>query len=569
MWRKYTRLLEVPTTDPDDARRRKLLNIILAGAGFASLTMVILTAIVGLLHLIGSPSEFLPIYITGGAIFALSVAVYAVNRYISGRLASVLFLVMLSLALAFSDVPREVAAGRSLFVFVIPIVMSSVLLRPYMTFLFALIGSLEISILAVSIGDIPNLPAIVGYFLIALVSWLSARSLENALKELLQINKELDKRVIDRTQALSAALALAHAEAGRSQAILQGIADGVVVFDNSDKAIMVNPSIEPLVMRPSNEILGMNLQQWLSQSDLVQRERETVLRSFLDPSGSQDGKNKIQWGKKTLVISVAPVRIASGETIGKVAVFHDFTREAEVDRMKSDFVAMVSHELRTPLNSILGYADMLREGVYGKLEVRQVGIVERVMANTNKLLTIVNDLLDQAQIEAGRLSFHNRHFQPSELVDNVRAVMESLVQSKNLKLVLSISDEMPGLLYGDPQRLNQVLVNLTNNAVKFTEQGNIQVRLYMVDQEHWAMEVSDTGTGIPADAQRYIFEPFRQVEMDVTRRPGGIGLGLTIVKRLVSMMQGEICLNSQVGVGSTFTVILPLKVIQKEMQRNE
>jgi signal transduction histidine kinase len=569
MWRKFTRLLEVPTTDPDDARRRKLLNIILAGAGISSLTMAILTAIVGLLHLIGSPSEFLAIYISGGAIFVLAVGVYAVNRYISGRLASIIFLLMLSIALAFSDIPREVAAGRSLFVFVIPIVISSVLLRPYMTFLFALIGSMEISILAISIGDIPNLPAIIGYFLIALVSWLSARSLENALKELMQINKELDKRVIDRTHALSAALALAHAEAGRSQAILQGIADGVVVFDNSDKAIMVNPAIEPLVMRKSNDILGINLQQWLTQSDLVQREREIVLRSFQEPPSSQDGKNKVQWGKKTLAISVAPVRISSGEIIGKVAVFHDFTREAEVDRMKSDFVAMVSHELRTPLNSILGYADMLREGVYGKLEVRQVGIVERVMANTNKLLTIVNDLLDQAQIEAGRLSFHNRHFQPSELVDNVRAVMESLVQSKNLKLVLSISDEMPSLLYGDPQRLNQVLVNLTNNAVKFTEQGSIEVRLYMVDQEHWAMEVSDTGTGIPAEAQRYIFEPFRQVEMEVTRRPGGIGLGLSIVKRLVNMMQGEICLNSQVGVGSTFTVILPLKVIQKEMQRNE
>ena len=147
---------------------------------------------------------------------------------------------------------------------------------------------------------------------------------------------------------------------------------------------MVNPAIEPLVGRNSSEILGTYLQQWLSQADLAQREREVVQRSISDPSYSLDGKNKIQWGKKTLVISAAPVRIASGETIGRVAVFHDFTREAEVDRMKSDFVAMVSHELRTPLNSILGYADMLREGVYGKLEVRQVGIVERVMANTQQ-----------------------------------------------------------------------------------------------------------------------------------------------------------------------------------------
>ena len=101
------------------------------------------------------------------------------------------------------------------------------------------------------------------------------------------------------------------------------------------------------------------------------------------------------------------------------------------------------------------------------------------------------------------------------------------VQSKKLRLDISVSDDMPSLLYGDPQRLNQVLVNLMNNAVKFTEQGSIQVRLYLVDPEHWAIEVSDTGPGIPPEAQRYIFEPFRQVDMEVTRRPGGIGLGLT------------------------------------------
>ena len=108
--------------------------------------------------------------------------------------------------------------------------MSSVLLRPSSAFLFASLSSLEISLLAVSIGDIPNVPAILGFYMIALISWLSARSLDNAIKEIMQINKELDKRVFDRTQALSAALALAHAEAGRVQAILQGIADGVVVF---------------------------------------------------------------------------------------------------------------------------------------------------------------------------------------------------------------------------------------------------------------------------------------------------------------------------------------------------
>jgi PAS domain S-box-containing protein len=401
-----------------------------------------------------------------------------------------------------------------------------------------------------------------------LIAWLSARSLENALKELLLVNEELDKRVSERTQALSNALGLAQAESGRSQAILQGIADGVVVFDNNDTAIMTNPAIETLVGRDTNTILSSSLQHWLAHSDLDAHARQGVETLF---SGAPvlNGNNKVQWGKKTLVISVAPVRIASGETIGRVAVFHDFTREAEVDRMKSDFVAMVSHELRTPLNSILGYADMLREGVYGRLESRQVGIVERVMANTNKLLALVNDLLDQAQIDAGRLSFHNRHFQPSELMDNIRAVMESIVQSKDLKLIINASDDFPELLFGDPQRINQVLVNLVSNAVKFTEQGSIQVRLLLVDPEHWAMEVSDTGVGIPADAQKFVFEPFRQVEKEVTRRPGGIGLGLSIVKRLVDLMHGEIYLFSQVGVGSTFTVILPMQAIMKETVQNE
>jgi PAS domain S-box-containing protein len=566
MLRKFSQLLEVPATDPDDARRRKLLNILVAGAAVSSLALVILTAIVGLSNLLGRPEEFIPIYLTGGAIFLLAAGVYAVNRFVSGSLASTIFLVVLTLALPFTDVPREVAAGRSLFVFVIPIVMASVLLRPHSTFIFAMLGSLEISLLAFSIGDIPNLPAIVGFFLIALVSWLSARSLESALKELMLINRDLDQRVIERTQDLSDALAQVHAEAGRSQAILLGIADGVIVFDNNDRAIMVNPAIEELVSRTSKWILGSSLQQWLAGSDLAASERQTVERFFTNSAPSPDGRNRVQWGKKTLSISVAPVRTSGGEQIGRVAVFHDFTREAEVDQMKSDFVAMVSHELRTPLNSILGYADMLREGVYGKLETRQVGIIERVMANTNKLLAIVNDLLDQAQIEAGRLSFHNRSFQPSELVDNVHSVMESLVQAKNLKLILDVSEDLPKMLYGDPQRLNQVLVNLTNNAVKFTEQGGITVRLYLVDAGHWAIEVADSGIGIPADALRFIFEPFRQVDMDVTRRPGGIGLGLTIVKRLVNMMQGEICVNSQVDVGSTFTIILPLQVIPKEMQ---
>jgi signal transduction histidine kinase len=298
------------------------------------------------------------------------------------------------------------------------------------------------------------------------------------------------------------------------------------------------------------------------------RDRESI-QNLLSGPFHLDGECKVRWGQKTLSVNVAPVRISGGELIGQVAVFHDITREAEVDRMKNNFLAMVSHELRTPLTSILGYAGMLKEGNYGGLADDQAKIVDRVIANTHKLLTLVNELLDQAQIETGRLSFHRRPFQPQELIEYTRGVMEGTIVSKNLELVTHYSEDLPGTLYGDPQRLSQVLVNLVNNAVKFTEQGRSQVVLSLAAPAHWCMEVSDTGVGIPQDAQQLIFDPFRQGDAEVTKRPGGIGLGLSIAKQLVQLMHGEIIVKSQVGSGSTFTVLLPLEIPETEQAIHE
>jgi PAS domain S-box-containing protein len=568
MIKRINQLLEVSTSDPEDARRRKLLNIILTGVACISLVMLLITAAMQLFGLVGTQQEVVPIYIISGGFLIVSVGLYAMNRYISGWIASLAFLVLLTTILPFTDVPQEVASGRTLFTFTIPIVMAGVLLRPSSTFWFAMLSSIEVSLLAFSIGDVPNFPAILGFFMIAIIVWLSARSLEVAIRELTLINRELDQRVMERTQALSEALTRERTEAGRSQAILHGIADGVMVFDNSKRIILANPAAETLLGQPVNNLLGISFNQWLGRSSLEQRDREAVTNLFQDPS-TAEGSLKVSWGKKTLAMSVAPVMIGANNVIGQVTVLHDFTREAEVDRMKSDFVAMVSHELRTPLNSILGYADMLREGVYGRLEDRQLGIMDRMMANTHKLLTIVNDLLDQAQIEAGRLSFHHRLFRPTELTDYVNGVMEGIVQAKKLKLVMKVAPDLPPWLYGDPQRLNQVLVNLVNNAVKFTDEGEVRVSLYRCDHDHWAMEVSDTGAGIPQEAQGMIFEPFRQVDTEVTRRLGGIGLGLSIVRRLINLMQGEITVKSEVGHGSVFTVVLPLSETYKEKSPND
>lgn len=164
MLKNLYRFVEVPVTDPTDARRRKLLNILLAGAAVLSLLVILLTAVSQIIYRSSSSQEITPIYWVGATLFFSTILIYAINRFVSGSLASLLFLFLWMLVLPFSDLPREVAVGRSLFAFTVPIVMAGVLLRPYATILFAGLSSLEIVFLALSIGEVPNVPAIVGFF---------------------------------------------------------------------------------------------------------------------------------------------------------------------------------------------------------------------------------------------------------------------------------------------------------------------------------------------------------------------------------------------------------------------
>jgi signal transduction histidine kinase len=226
--------------------------------------------------------------------------------------------------------------------------------------------------------------------------------------------------------------------------------------------------------------------------------------------------------------------------------------------MKSTFVSIASHELRTPLNAIMGYSEMLNEGVYGPLTEQQMGAMGRLLTNSSHMLGLVNNLLDRARIEAGTIKLNIGDFAPAKLIDGVKGVMDMMTHNKGLRLTTDVADDVPDTITGDWQRLHQILINFTNNAIKFTQEGSVDMSVYMHDEDHWALAVSDTGIGIPEDAQQYIFEPFRQVDDSATREYGGAGLGLSIVKQLVAMMGGWIELESTEGKGSTFTVILPL-----------
>jgi PAS domain S-box-containing protein len=550
----------VPSGDADDARRRKLLNIILMGTG--TLCALMLGYTIYLLFTMPRTEWIRDVSNVSWASLCLlmtSILLFILNRKVRGWLASGLFLLIITVAISFTDSPEELLAGRSLFFLTLPIILAGILMPSGGTFVAMGLSDLILVFLAARIPDgwthIPT--PLVSFAFIALLAWLSSRSVETALRDLREININLDRLVQERTKELASALARERIESGRSKAILESIADGVIVFDLQGFAIIANPSSVSLLDIPYEQIMGSSIDD-LTQAKALDARNRGLLAGLLSSPGQQLTSYHIQWGRKTLSVTAARVNDIEGTPLGIVAVFRDYTREAEVERMKNTFLAIVSHELRTPLNAILGYAEMLKEAVYGPVNEKQVRASERIMTNSRRLLDIVSDLLDQAQMEAGKLTIHLRAFRPSDLVDNVQGVMDKIAADKGLTLTGQLDPTLPEFINGDMARLQQILVNLINNAVKFTDKGSITMNIYRADRRCWKLEVTDTGIGIPEDELPNIFEAFRQVDSSATRKHGGFGLGLTIVKQLSELMGGEVLVKSVVGVGSTFTVTLPL-----------
>lgn len=230
----------------------------------------------------------------------------------------------------------------------------------------------------------------------------------------------------------------------------------------------------------------------------------------------------------------------------------------EASRFKSQLLSRVSHELRTPLGGILGYAELLQFKAFGELNEKQVDALGHVIESTHYLSSIVNDLLDEAQIESKSLTLHYESFSPSSLLERIRDSMAVLAHKKGLEFHAELSPDVPQKLQGDTNRLQQILTNLVGNAIKFTTTGSINVDITRPSASKWSMTVRDTGAGIPFEEQKNIFEPFRQVSNALTRENRGSGLGLAITKQLIELMDGQITLQSEPGKGSVFTVILPI-----------
>jgi signal transduction histidine kinase len=236
-------------------------------------------------------------------------------------------------------------------------------------------------------------------------------------------------------------------------------------------------------------------------------------------------------------------------------------RNAEVERAnhaKSAFLATMSHELRTPLNAIIGFTRLVVRKSAGLLPERQVDNLRKVETSAVALLTIINDLLDLSKVEAGRMTTTIRDIDLNSVAEQVATELSGLATARNLHLDLELDPALP-IVSTDARRVRQILINLTSNAIKFTRRGRVRIRTMPRRPSGVAMSVIDTGIGIPPDQMARIFEPFHQVDGGSTREVGGTGLGLTIVRQMASLLGGTVRAESELGVGSTFTLELPVR----------
>jgi len=413
--------------------------------------------------------------------------------------------------------------------------------------------------------------------------------------------RRASEEIEENYRKLRMAEAQARAESDRLNLIIDSVADPIVVTDASGATSLMNEPAERLFTIPIRA--SAPEQRWVQANDahfssfiagmLVSADQRRVGEiGLMDPTTGEAmpveaiaGKILSDHGELTAVVTILhdrrealekaklyeQLKQASDELERKIqAATTDIAQQNELLRrqaieleqasaLKSQFLANMSHEFRTPLNAMLGYTSMLLQGVAGPLDSsvkRQLG---RIESNGRHLLTIINEILDISRIEAGRMPLQMSTIKIPDLVAEVKSELEPIILRSKLAVTLDLPKDLRPIST-DRQKVKQILLNLLSNALKFTHHGGVTISARRLANERTVtLSVTDTGIGIAPDDQAKIFEDFRQLDNSPTRAYGGTGLGLSICRRLAQMLGGEISLESEVGRGSTFTLLLPTK----------
>ncbi|MDP1545210.1 MAG: histidine kinase N-terminal 7TM domain-containing protein [Anaerolineales bacterium] len=356
------------------------------------------------------------------------------------------------------------------------------------------------------------------------------------------------------------------------RAVFESISDAVIVLDPTLRIVELNPAAADLFKLQPNSIIGkffqdiLHMRLHLDETSLRQHgyHKEIVVHIGNEPD---------RW----LDVSISALHDSSNRQGGHIVTLRDVTSLKEneaalaiardeavrANNFKTQLLANVSHELRTPLGIIMGYTDLLSRNSYGEMNGKQISVLGRVRESTEYLDKLVSELLDQAQLDSGKLKLAETSFEIREVLGKTCNQLSVLAEAKNLEFSAVISEDMPISIVGDSQRLKQILINLISNAIKFTETGGVSVRIYKSSPAEWIMQVRDTGPGIPRESMHMVFESFKQLPEASKIIRKGYGLGLSITKQLITLMNGSITVESKVGQGTTFTITLPL-VEEKE-----
>ncbi len=364
-----------------------------------------------------------------------------------------------------------------------------------------------------------------------------------------------------RTEELKVQAELSHramtAEKGRIRTIVQSMADGVLVTNVDQEIVLLNPAGMRLLHLPEGDYLGRRLAEVGALSFLV----DSVGRVLTGPDQlylfqEMPGDDAIEV-PVTVMAHVTRVAADDGELLGTVTVVKDVTPLKELDRMKSEFVAVVAHDLKAPLAVIHQQLTVILEGIAGPINDKQHKLLARARERAEGLGDFIKNLLDLSRIESGRLV---QEIVPVDMAGLTAGVVEEhLIKAKAKQQTLTFTAP-PGLprVLGDPGPLEEVVTNLVSNAVRYTpEGGTIEVALTSTGR-HLALTVADNGLGISPEDQQRIFERFTRIKTGKTRQIAGTGLGLSIVKEIVEAHHGQITVSSQEGEGSTFRVLLPI-----------